>query len=223
MEGTDRRVMNKTWSLVAATEERIQLMKRLIKLDLGVAEVEELGINIHSKFKSKNFKNRVEAGEMLSKEALKGVMLLKLRDEKKHLEELQKTQKDMRRKIEDQLKKNSRPARGILKEFREASAATRRECRKKYDEKIEHLKRKYRERNKDEKLPEDMEDLSELRVFNEDRYDEIEKEKYDIKIIGDVELNEKELQILKLHPKFAILPKLVEGGLDIEEELANSN
>ena len=160
---------------------------------------------------------------MLSKEALKGVMLLKLRDEKKHLEELQKTQKDMRRKIEDQLKKNSRPARGILKEFREASAATRRECRKKYDEKIEHLKRKYRERNKDEKLPEDMEDLSELRVFNEDRYDEIEKEKYDIKIIGDVELNEKELQILKLHPKFAILPKLVEGGLDIEEELANSN
>ena len=136
MEGTDRRVMSKTWSLVAATEERIQLMKRLIKLDLGVAEVEELGINIHSKFKSKNFKNRVEAGEMLSKEALKGVMLLKLRDEKKHLEELQKTQKDMRRKIEDQLKKNSRPARGILKEFREASAATRRECRKKYDEKI---------------------------------------------------------------------------------------
>ena len=57
MEGPERRVMSKTWSLVATCEERIVMMKKLIQMDLGVAEVEELGINIRSKLKSTFFKN----------------------------------------------------------------------------------------------------------------------------------------------------------------------
>ena len=67
-----------------------------------------------------------------------------------------------------------------------------------------------------------MKELGGLRIFDPERYDSIKEEKYDIKIIGDVELDEKELIMLKLHPKFAILPRLYKGGLDIEEELANS-
>ena len=51
-----------------------------------------------------------------------------------------------------------------------------------------------------------MKELGGLRIFDPERYDSIKEEKYDIKIIGDVELDEKELIMLKLHPKFAILP-----------------
>ena len=139
MEGPDLRVMSKTWNLIAATEERIQLMKKLVKLGIGVAEIEELGINLKSKFKSDNFKRRVQEGEMLNRESLKSIMLLKLRDEKKHLSELLKAKSDMRMKIEEKLNKNSRPARRLLKDFREQSAKTRIECRRKYEEKIIHI------------------------------------------------------------------------------------
>ena len=205
-------------------EERIMMMKKLIKLELGVAEVEEFGINIRSKFKSSFYKNKTRQGDMITEEAVKGLMMLKLRDEKKFLSELLRDQREMRNKIHLELNKNSRPARKILKEFREESAKTRIECRTKYEEKINHLKRKYKEskEEKERRLPPDMEDLRELSIFDKERYNNIEVESYEVKVIGDVQLEENEKKVLKLHPKFAILPRLVEGGLDVDEELANS-
>ena len=52
MEGTDIRVMEKVWRQVAECDERIKLMKKLIKLGIGLAEVEEFGLNIQKKLKS---------------------------------------------------------------------------------------------------------------------------------------------------------------------------
>ena len=88
MEGPELRVMCKIWSQLAIVEERIILMKKLIKLEVGLAEVEEFGINLTSKFKSNFYRNKVKDGEIASKEAIKSIMLVKLRDEKKHLKEL---------------------------------------------------------------------------------------------------------------------------------------
>ena len=224
MEGTETRVMGKVWSQVAISEERIILLKNLIKIGVGVAEVEELGANIHSKFKSNSFLSRVNDGEIVSKEAIKQIMILKLRDERKHLRDLMRKKKMLREKIEKDMKKNSRPSRRLLQEFRNQSAKVRIEHREKYRQKVEHLKRKYRDSKEElsRKIPEDLTALGGLRIFDPSRYEEIEKEEYDIKIIGDVEINEKELQVLKLHPKFAIPQRLHRGGLDVEEELANS-
>ena len=224
MEGPDRRVMCKTWNQVAACEERIKLMKKLIKLEISLAEVEDFGINIHSKLKSNHFKNKVKAGETVTKEALKSIMIVKLRDEKKHLKELMIMKNRMRAEIDKTLKKNSRPSRKILQEFREESAKIRIECRNKFKDKIEHLNRKYRESKEDQarRIPPEMALLGNLKIFDPVRFDQIEKEKYEVKIIGDIELDEKEMQVLKLHPKFAVMPRLWEGGLDAEEEMANS-
>ena len=141
MEGQERRVMARAWNQVAECEERIDLMKALVRLGVGVAEVEEIGISIHSKFKSNNFKSRVKDGEVVSKEALRELMLLKLKDEKKHLKELLIIKNGLRRELEQKLKKNSRPSRNILKDFREKSARTRKELREKYRANIDHLKR----------------------------------------------------------------------------------
>ena len=224
MEGKETRVMKKVWDQVAESEERITLMKKLIKMGIGVAEVEELGVSIHSKFKSNAFQSRVKDGEIVSKEALKNIMVIKLRDERKHLRELMRKKRVMQSKIEKDLNKNSRPSRRLLKEFREHAAKVRIEYREKYRQKIEHLSKKYRDSKEElaRRIPEDMIELGSLRVFDPSRYDYIEKENYDIKIIGDVEIDEKELLVLKLHPKFAILPRLYRGGLDVEEELANA-
>ena len=102
------------------------------------------------------------------------------------------------------MKKNSRPTRKILQEFREISARRRIECREKYRLKIDHLTKKYR-RSKEEilkKIPEDMQEFEELRIFDPDQYSDIEEESHEIKIIGDVELTEKELKKNYFHSSF---------------------
>ena len=199
-------------------------MKKLLRMEVGVAEIEHIGLNINSKFKSNHFKNRVKGGEIVSKDALRSIMMLKLRDEKKLLKELLKKKMEGRKEIEEKLKKNSRPTRNLIKEFREETARIRIEHREKYRVKIEHLKRKYRESKEDlvRKVPDEMEGLEDLRIFDHRKYNDIEMESYEVKVIGDVELTENELKVLKLHPKFAVLPRLCEGGLDLDEELANS-
>ena len=78
-------------------------------------------------------------------------------------------------------------------ERRKIKTNTRKEHRKKFKDRIQHLRKKYRE-NMEEKIrviPTDMEELSELRVFNPEKYREIQEEEYEIKIIGDIDLNEK--------------------------------
>ena len=224
MEGQDSRVMIKTWGQVAACEERISLMKKLIRMEMGVAEIEEIGIKINSKFKSFHFNNKIQEGKVVSKDAIKAIMMIKLRDEKKHLKELMTMKNNLRRDLEKKHKKNSRPTRRMLQEFREHSAKVKLEHREKYRVKIEHLRRKYR-KEKDEQqkgVPSDMMEFESLKVFNKDKFDEIEMTEYDIKIIGDVDLSENEKKVLKLHPKFAILSRLTRGGLDLDEEIANS-
>ena len=42
MEGLNRRVLAKTWSQVAICEERITLMKKLLRMEVGVAEIEHI-------------------------------------------------------------------------------------------------------------------------------------------------------------------------------------
>ena len=108
--------------------------------------------------------------------------------------------------------------------LREKSDITREEHCKKFENKIQHLNKKYREslEEKIKIIPSDIEELSRLGVFNPEKFREIKEEEYEIEIIGDIELSENEMKVLKLHPKFAILPRLVEGGLDLDEELANS-
>ena len=132
MEGTDIRVMEKVWRQVAECDERIKLMKKLIKLGIGLAEVEEFGLNIQKKLKSFQYKNKIREGEVITKEMVKAVMELKLKDEKKYLRELLKTQKKMQLEIERKAKKNSRPTRRALREFREKANIAREEHRKKY-------------------------------------------------------------------------------------------
>ena len=145
MEGKDKRVMEKVWRQVAECDERIKLMKKLIKLGIGLAEVEEFGLNIHRKLKSFKYKNKIREGEIITKGMVKIVMELKLKDEKKFLNELLKTKKRMKLEIERKTKKNSRPARNAVREFREKANTANQDHRKKFEEKIKHLKNKYRE------------------------------------------------------------------------------
>ena len=98
--------------------------------------------------------------------------------------------------------------------------------RKKFEEKIKHLNQKYR-KDEDEILDEVPEiidkldlNLDKLRVFDRGRFEEIKLPDYEIKTIGEVQLNRVERRVLEMHPKCSIIQKLPEDALDHEQELA---
>ena len=86
--------------------------------------------------------------------------------------------------------------------------------------KINHLRSKYRNEEEDEgiEIPEEIEEFSELSIFNKEKFERIVTPENEIKTKEDVELNEEEKSILKLHTKFALLETLKKGGLDAEQE-----
>ena len=49
MEGQELRVIKKLWQDLASSEERIYLMKELLKLNVGFREVEEFNLGLLSK------------------------------------------------------------------------------------------------------------------------------------------------------------------------------
>ena len=55
-------------------------------------------------------------------------------------------------------------------------------------------------------------------MFDPGKFDEIEIQSYEVKTIGDLDLNENESKILQLHPKFSVLGKLESGDLKFEQE-----
>ena len=118
VEGVNRRVMAETWRLVAASEARTRLLRELKDLDLGVAEIEEFGISINSKLRSSFYRSKVESGETVSQEVIRLIMKLKLKDEKKHLEELIRIRNREKRELGEKLSRNSRPFRKILRDMR---------------------------------------------------------------------------------------------------------
>ena len=46
MEGMDLSAMKRTWEDLAETEMRLQLMSELLKLNVGLADVEEFNLNL---------------------------------------------------------------------------------------------------------------------------------------------------------------------------------
>ena len=118
--------------------------------------------------------------------------------------------------------KNSKSYRSILKMMRLEAMKIKNEMKSKFGEKMDHLRSKYRDMEDEllRKVPTGLEEYATLSVFDSKMFDEIEIQDYNIEILGDVEMTNDELAVLKLHPKFSIISSLKEGGIDFEQEAA---
>jgi hypothetical protein len=214
--------MLRAWCDLAASEARQSLLQELLRLEVGLADIEEFGLDLQSKLHSEEFK--LKTGEEKSRKLARVTMEIKLRDERKISEDLRKKVSMMRDILEDRHKKNSKPYRATIKKLRNEAAKTRRENKKIYELKLEHLKIKYRQ-TEDEKIrriPEGLEEYDCLSVFDPAKFDEIEVQNYEIETIGKVDLNDNEKKVLQLHPKFSVVGSLQEGGLEFDQEIANA-
>ena len=115
-----------------------------------------------------------------------------------------------------------RTYRRIIKHLRIEANKASQEHSKKYDKKIEHLRKKFREdeQEKMRKLPKGLEEFASLRVFNEEEYEKMVTENYEVLVIGDLSIDEDERSALRLPPKFSIMEDLIKGGLEFDQETA---
>ena len=143
MEGQDlSSAMIKSWKNLAASECRLSLMMELLKLGVGFAEIEEFNLDLSSKFRSKGFKEKFS--EMTDRKMIKVAMEFKLRDEQKYNSEVNRERNILRKKLEETMTKNSKPYRSKIKFLRCEAAKVKEELRKKYEKKLNHLRKKYK-------------------------------------------------------------------------------
>ena len=97
------------------------------------------------------------------------------------------------------------------------------QSKEKYDKKIQHLKRKYKDslEQKDDEIPDCMTgEYSDLSIFDRYKFEEIEELEFELRLIGDVTVSKNEVLVMKLHPKLSVIKCLEENDFQFEQELA---
>ena len=113
----------------------------------------------------------------------------------------------MRRKIARKLGANKRPYRNMIAYLREEAMYAKNKIKEKYSMKLEHLKKKQKEKDEnhlEEEVPDDLIEFEDLKVFDKVEYEKIVAETYDIKVIGDLIITEDEKNAARLPPKFCV-------------------
>ena len=224
LEGQELREAVKVWQELAASETRIIMMRKMISDKIGFTDLEEMNQEIISKFKSSKFKGKAENNENLHDTFKEPVMKSKLADEQNYMRELRTARTKYKRMLGKKFQGRVRQYKNLIKYLRQEARIMRQELTMKYKKKIAHIKEKYRRQEKEipEEIPADLEEYAQLSVFSKEKYDKITPQRYDPKVIGEVEISEEEKAFLRLHPKFAVRPDLHQGGLEDEQEFGNA-
>ena len=220
--GKDRRVAAEVWRSHGESTARVNLMKILIKEGMGLAELEEFNLGISSKFKSNKFKTTESSDPKVKSKVMGNIMKLKLADEQCLLREIFVEKTRTRKEIANKIIKNSRPYRKVMQELRQEELKAKQEQTSKFKKKVAHLKAKYNPDKKceEQEVPQDMLDYKNLTIFQQKKYEDLQIDSYEVKIIGDIKLTVEENKALKLHPKFCVLNNLNVIEFEHEQEAA---
>jgi hypothetical protein len=199
MEGMDPSVNKKTWQDLAATEMRLQLMSDLVKYNVGLADVEEFNIDLRN-----NLRNlpSERATVIQNSRLVRAAMSVKIYDEQVTRTKLIRARNIARTKMMNTLGRNTRKYRTVIKNLRQDARVTKEEFKKAYNQKMEHLKLKYRETEEEklDKVPREIEEYITLSIFDRDKFENLEELTYEITCLGELYLSPKEKSILRLHP-----------------------
>ena len=132
MEGQDTSARKKIWEDLASTEMRLELMSELLKLNLGLADVEEFNLNLKGNLRNKPTD---KVSEMLDKKLVRAAMGAKMQDEQVTRGKLIRCRNKERTEIMRKLGNNSKPYRGTIRSLRSAAMTIKTSQRKLYAEK----------------------------------------------------------------------------------------
>ena len=217
MEGQELRDAKKLWEDVAANESRMHLMADLLKLKVGLADVEEFCLDLGEKCRAD-----VRSHDKVEWRVVKAAMESKMVDARRKEKILKSEQNLARKKIYKNNGDDSRKSKKMIRILKNAARNIKKDLKKKFKKKVEHLKNKYRQSEEDliDEIPASMAGLEDLSIFNKPDFDKIEIQVPEVTVLGDVELTENERLVLGLHPKFSVMQKLPKDGLDLDSELS---
>ena len=153
--------------------------------------------------------------EQLEDKEVRPAMEVKMRDEQVTKTKLIRARNKARAELGKILGKNTKRYRTRIRSFQDKAREVKSEFRELYKDKLEHLKLKYREDKEEimDRVPDEMSEFVHLSVFDREKYARLETKSYEVTCVGDITLSKEEMSILRMHPKFAIVEDLKEGGL----------
>ena len=205
--------LRNAWKRQIESEERLSFWRRMVGMNIGVREVENISEDFKEKFRSEKMK-----GGKSDRQIVGMMMKMKYRDERGHQRELKGEKMNLKRQLETEC--NSRKSlRNLLSLLNKEAKSWRKLERRKYIQKLNHLKtiKEKEEIEKLENCPEEIQKYASLSIFSKEKYEKLKKEKIEISAIGEVDLDDDEKSLLKLPPKFAVRRRL--DSLDMECDL----
>ena len=217
-EGKSLGESEKIWREIASTEMRIALMDNLISNKVGFNDVEMFNLGIEYNMKCKTLEDDDKERDTTVIEA---AMKRKRKDEVKYRRKLITRRNRLRGEMMKEMGKKSNKYRRTMKHLMNMAKMTKENLKQKYDNKIEHLKNKYKD-DKEKRLdmvPEEMAEFRDIAVFNKERFEKMEVQVPEIVKFGEVELNEDEEAVMRMHPKMAVMARLEQGYMELNQEI----
>ena len=216
----DLSIASAAWIKTARAECQLQLLRDLQAAKVGVAAVEEFLEDLEGAMKSKKKKKKVSKRDT---DLMRRIMEKKVRDAEEVWREADTRKCRLRRKIQDLHGKNTRKTRKTIKDLRKEARREKKIIQEKHQEKIDHLKKKYGEKNveKNKICPEDLRRYENLSILIENGIKSEDLEEVLVAVIGtEVDIDEK--SFLELPPKYSIYKLLCIEAFEVAMEICNA-
>ena len=141
--GTDSQFTTDTWDKLAVSQCRLEMLRILVKSDIGLNEVENYNQGLNLKLRSKALRDR---GPLANRGVVREAMRQKLQDEVRVCNECTRDRDNDRRKVKSRYGAKSLKSKTIIKNLKSESDIVRTDLRQKYKEKIAYLKQKFAKR-----------------------------------------------------------------------------
>ena len=219
IDGKDLGDLTNTWKDMAISEARLKMITVLKEKNLGFNEIQQFGLGLRYSFKSEKMQDN--SNKPLQR-VIQLAMEVKKRDEIHHIKELKRDREDKKKWLAKIHHPKTKKYKLVIQYLRQEAEKAKRIHNEKYWKKIKHLEEKYKMEREEKIVPPGMEELSQLTVFSENSYENIEKDTVEVPIIGDTEITPEEKCILRKNPKFALPDRLLEDTMREDMEKAYS-
>ena len=162
--GPDTQFTTNSWDKLAVSQCRLEMLRILVKSDIGLNEVEDYNTELNLKLRSKALRDR---GPLANRGVVRQAMRQKLQDEVRVRDECTRERDKVRRQVKLIYGFKSTTTKAILRNLKNDSDKVRVELRQKYMTKIAHLKKKFEKRKAEAKAkkPVQMSGFEGAKVF----------------------------------------------------------
>ena len=202
-------ILRPLWMKVCESEQRISWMTKMIGKKLVVRNLDAFAKAVGDGLRSDEYKVKEKEREILM-----GIMNLKLKDEKKNIIKLKRDRELKRMEVLKEVGRN-RKSDTIFKKLHKEVISRKSFLKKKYREKLNHLEnqrlKEIEERRRERKVPLELDPFKGCIIFDKGKWDELKVAEAEGIVIGDVQIDNDELALLRMNSKCVFVMSVFHG------------